>query len=140
METGVVGLWHRWDCLSICLFTVGSSQMTTYFLSTLSSHFLPVGVNTPALDRDRQWEFQPANIKVGSHITGGDIYGYVQENIMVKQAIMLPPKAKGKRSSCGCVGVCRCVCLCVGVCLCLSVCVCVCLCVCVVCYVCLSGS
>ena len=54
-------------------------------------------MNTPALDRDRQWEFQPANIKVGSHITGGDIYGYVQENIMVKQAIMLPPKAKGTK-------------------------------------------
>merc|ERR1712142_344564 len=59
------------------------------------SIYIPKGVNTPALDRDRQWGFQPANIKVGSHITGGDIYGYVQENIMVKQAIMLPPKAKG---------------------------------------------
>jgi len=59
------------------------------------SIYIPKGVNTPALDRDRQWEFQPANVKVGSHITGGDIYGYVQENIMVKQCIMLPPKAKG---------------------------------------------
>jgi len=59
------------------------------------SIYIPKGVNTPALDRDRQWEFQPANVKVGSHITGGDIYGHVQENIMVKQAIMLPPKAKG---------------------------------------------
>jgi len=59
------------------------------------SIYIPKGVNTPALDRDLQWEFQPANVKVGSHITGGDIFGYVQENIMVRQAIMLPPKAKG---------------------------------------------
>ena len=64
-------------------------------ISSLPLLYSLTGVNTPALDRDRQWEFQTANIKVGSHITGGDIYGYVQENIMVKQAIMLPPKAKG---------------------------------------------
>ena len=72
-----------------------SIQSNPVILYSISCNPRLSGVNTPALDRDRQWEFQPANIKVGSHITGGDIYGYVQENIMVKQAIMLPPKAKG---------------------------------------------
>lgn len=33
--------------------------------------------------------------KVGSHITGGDIFGTVHENDMVEHKIMLPPKALG---------------------------------------------
>ena len=32
---------------------------------------------------------------MGSHITGGDIYGTVPENILIKHHIMLPPKARG---------------------------------------------
>ena len=31
----------------------------------------------------------------GSHITGGDIYGIVYENTLIKHKIMVPPKAKG---------------------------------------------
>lgn len=34
--------------------------------------------------------------QIGSHITGGDIYGVVYENILVKHKIMLHPRAKGK--------------------------------------------
>lgn len=34
-------------------------------------------------------------IQVGSHITGGDIYGSVQENELINHKIMLPPKACG---------------------------------------------
>lgn len=34
-------------------------------------------------------------MKVGSHITGGDLYGIVHENTLVKHKMMLPPKAKG---------------------------------------------
>ncbi|XP_069114898.1 V-type proton ATPase catalytic subunit A [Argopecten irradians] len=60
------------------------------------SIYIPKGVNTPALDRDLKWEFEPfGNIRVGSHMTGGDIYGVVYENILIKHKIMLPPKAKG---------------------------------------------
>lgn len=33
--------------------------------------------------------------QVGSHITGGDLYGIVHENSLVKHKMMLPPKAKG---------------------------------------------
>ncbi|KAJ8319690.1 hypothetical protein KUTeg_002761, partial [Tegillarca granosa] len=35
------------------------------------------------------------SLKVGSHITGGDIYGVVYENVLIKHKIMLPPNAKG---------------------------------------------
>ena len=33
--------------------------------------------------------------QIGSHITGGDIYGVVYENSLIKHKIILPPKAKG---------------------------------------------
>lgn len=32
---------------------------------------------------------------MGSHLTGGDIYGIVHENTLVKLKMILPPKAKG---------------------------------------------
>lgn len=34
-------------------------------------------------------------VQVGSHVTGGDIYGVVYENILVKHKLMVPPKARG---------------------------------------------
>uniref|UniRef100_L7MA55 H(+)-transporting two-sector ATPase n=1 Tax=Rhipicephalus pulchellus TaxID=72859 RepID=L7MA55_RHIPC len=60
-----------------------------------NSIYLPKGVSTPALRRDVKWEFAPTNFKVGSHVTGGDIYGLVQENSLIQHKIMLPPKSKG---------------------------------------------
>ncbi|KAK6172168.1 hypothetical protein SNE40_015890 [Patella caerulea] len=59
------------------------------------SIYIPKGVNTPALNRNKKWDFEPLNVRVGSHITGGDIYGVVYENILIKHKVMLPPKAKG---------------------------------------------
>lgn len=38
--------------------------------------FIPRGINVPALDMVKQWEYAPANgLKVGDHITGGDVFG-----------------------------------------------------------------
>ena len=38
--------------------------------------FIPRGINVPSLDMVKAWEYAPANgLKVGDHITGGDIYG-----------------------------------------------------------------
>lgn len=34
-------------------------------------------------------------VQVGSHITGGDIYGMVHENTLVKHRLILPPRDKG---------------------------------------------
>lgn len=59
------------------------------------SIYIPKGVNTPALSRDLKWDFFPQTVKTGSHVTGGDIYGYVHENTLIKHKLMLPPKAKG---------------------------------------------
>lgn len=60
------------------------------------SIYIPRGINVPALSRTKPWNFMPDNrIRVGSHVTGGDIYGTVPENRMIKHQLMLHPKAKG---------------------------------------------
>merc|ERR1712027_189639 len=59
--------------------------------------FIPRGIDVPNLDRDREWEFTPQNIKVGDLVTGGDIIGVVRENgLFKKHLIMGNPKAIGK--------------------------------------------
>lgn len=60
-----------------------------------SSIYIPKGINVPALSRSATWEFNSHNIKNGSHITGGDLYGVVHENTLVKHWMLLPPKCKG---------------------------------------------
>ncbi|KAG9511029.1 V-type proton ATPase catalytic subunit A, partial [Fragariocoptes setiger] len=60
-----------------------------------SNIYIPNGINLPALNRKSTWEFKPENVRVNSHVTGGDVYGYVQENTLIKHKIMLPPRAKG---------------------------------------------
>ncbi|VDK45841.1 unnamed protein product [Anisakis simplex] len=61
-----------------------------------SSIYIPKGVNVNALSKDLKWDFQPnKTLHVGDHITGGDIIGFVQENLLIKHRIMLPPTACG---------------------------------------------
>lgn len=61
------------------------------------SIYIPKGVNVFSLSRTISWEFLPIKtIKVESILTGGDIFGTVQENTLVKHKILLPPKAQGK--------------------------------------------
>lgn len=63
------------------------------------SIYIPRGVNAAALDRKARWEFVPwKGLQVGSHITGGDIYGTVVENSLLQQRLMLPPKSHGRVS------------------------------------------
>jgi V-type H+-transporting ATPase subunit A len=60
------------------------------------SIYIPKGVNIPSLDRKTQYSFQPdKNIRVGAHVTGGDIFGSVPENSLVMHKIMVPPRARG---------------------------------------------
>jgi len=59
------------------------------------SIYIPRGINTPALDKDKSWPFEPVYVKVGDHITGGDIFGKVIENTMVIHYVMLPPGEMG---------------------------------------------
>jgi len=61
-----------------------------------NSIYIPKGINTDALSITTEWDFAHTNnIRIGSHVSGGDIYGLVQENNLIKHKIMLPPKARG---------------------------------------------
>ena len=58
------------------------------------SNNLPRGVEVPALDRDKKWEFTPV-VKPGDKVVGGDVLGTVQETPSILHKIMVPPKLKG---------------------------------------------
>ena len=55
---------------------------------------LPRGVEVPALDRQKKWEFQ-AVAKPGDKVAGGDVIGTVQETSVVLHKIMIPPTMRG---------------------------------------------
>jgi len=57
--------------------------------------FIPRGITTVALNRDKKWEFTPAEIQVGDPVSGGDIIGYVKENNLINHRVMIPPKVAG---------------------------------------------
>lgn len=59
------------------------------------SIYIPKGINTPSLSITEEWEFDPSKLRIGSHITGGDVYGKVQENNLIMHNMMLPPKSRG---------------------------------------------
>ncbi|CEH19511.1 v-type atpase [Ceraceosorus bombacis] len=62
--------------------------------------YIPRGINTQALNRELQWDFKPTNLKVGDHISGGDIFGSVFENtLLTDHKIMLGPRARGTITS-----------------------------------------
>ena len=52
------------------------------------------GVEVPAIDHEKKWEFTPV-AKVGDQVIGGDVLGTVPETPSVLHKIMVPPKMKG---------------------------------------------
>ncbi|MCJ1473546.1 H(+)-transporting V1 sector ATPase subunit A [Lambiella insularis] len=60
------------------------------------SIYIPRGIAVPSLNREIKWDFKPGDLKVGDHITGGDIFGSVFENTLLDDhKILLPPRARG---------------------------------------------
>ena len=55
---------------------------------------LPRGVEVPALDREKKWDFVPT-VQPGAQVVGGDVIGTVQETSSILHKIMIPPKMKG---------------------------------------------
>lgn len=64
-------------------------------LRAKSGAFLGRGVSAPGLDREKRWEFVPA-VTAGAVVSGGDIIGTVQENVVVEHRIMVPPALTGE--------------------------------------------
>lgn len=55
--------------------------------------FVTKGINIPALDLEKKWDFVP-KVKKGDKVKGGDILGFVQETELVEHRIMVPPFVK----------------------------------------------
>jgi V/A-type H+-transporting ATPase subunit A len=57
--------------------------------------FISRGVEAPPLDHDRRWGFVPLR-KPGDRVEPGDVVGEVQETVLVRHRIMLPPGMSGE--------------------------------------------
>jgi len=57
--------------------------------------FIFRGVELPALNREKKWEFIPL-VGKGQEVVEGDFLGEVKESLLVKHKIMVPPGAGGK--------------------------------------------
>lgn len=55
---------------------------------------IPLGIDVPRLDREKQWDFQPV-AKTGNRVVPGDIIGTVQETPVVLHKIMVPHDVTG---------------------------------------------
>lgn len=58
------------------------------------SPFIARGIEVPALDRTKKWDFK-ATAKAGDAVTGGDILGTVQETTLIEHRVMVPPTLFG---------------------------------------------
>ena len=72
-------------------------------LTEIAGTFITRGITASALDRKKQWLFVP-HVKVGQTVEGGDILGEVQETVLVKHRVLVPPDVKGKVKSIGSEG------------------------------------
>ena len=52
------------------------------------------GIEVPALNRERKWQFNPV-VEAGAKVIGGDVIGTVQETTAILHKIMVPPNMKG---------------------------------------------
>lgn len=56
--------------------------------------FIARGIDVPALDREKKWEFKPT-AKEGDVVEAGDILGTVQETALIETKILVPYGVKG---------------------------------------------
>ena len=73
----------------------GIQRPLEVIMEKVKGNNLPRGVEVPALDREKKWEFTPT-VEPGTKVIGGDIIGTVQETASILHKIMIPPKMKGK--------------------------------------------
>ncbi len=59
-----------------------------------NSPYIAKGIDVPALDHDKKWDFEPT-AKEGDSVGTGDVLGIVQETVLVEHKIMVPPGLAG---------------------------------------------
>ena len=64
-------------------------------IAKLGGIFITRGINVPALNREKKWDFV-AKVKKGDKVEQGDILGEVQETNLISHKIMVPPRVSGE--------------------------------------------
>ncbi|NLJ49621.1 MAG: V-type ATP synthase subunit A [Candidatus Atribacteria bacterium] len=59
-----------------------------------SGNFIARGVEEPALDRNKKWDFKPL-VTSGTQVQSGDIIGETQESTTIVHKVMVPPGISG---------------------------------------------
>ncbi|MEY8316715.1 V-type ATP synthase subunit A [Oscillospiraceae bacterium 50-58] len=72
----------------------GIQRPLEVIMQKVKGNNLPRGVEVPALDREKKWDFT-ATVQPGDKVVGGDIIGTVQETNSILHKIMIPPKMSG---------------------------------------------
>ena len=72
----------------------GIQRPLEVIMEKVQGNNLPRGVEVPALDREKKWDFTPT-VQPGTKVVGGDVIGTVQETASILHKIMIPPKMKG---------------------------------------------
>ena len=72
----------------------GIQRPLEVIMEKVQGNNLPRGVEVPALDREKKWEFTPT-VEPGAQVIGGDVIGTVQETDVVLHKIMVPVGLKG---------------------------------------------
>ncbi|NBI65701.1 V-type ATP synthase subunit A [Pseudoflavonifractor sp. 60] len=72
----------------------GIQRPLEVIMQKVKGNNLPRGVEVPALDREKKWDFTPV-VKAGDQVVGGDIIGTVQETPSILHKIMIPPRMSG---------------------------------------------
>ena len=72
----------------------GIQRPLEVIMEKVQGNNLPRGVEVPALDREKKWDFTPT-VQRGTKVVGGDVIGTVQETASILHKIMIPPKMKG---------------------------------------------
>ena len=73
----------------------GIQRPLEVIMEKVQGNNLPRGVEVPALDREKKWEFTPT-VEPGAQVIGGDVIGTVQETDSILHKIMIPSKMQGK--------------------------------------------
>ena len=61
----------------------------------ISGDSIARGIEAPALDREKKWDFVPV-AKIGDKVVAGDVLGTVQETSAINHKIMVPYKVAGE--------------------------------------------
>ena len=72
----------------------GIQRPLTNIYDSFGPH-IPLGIDLPRLNREREWDFVPVH-QLDAQVSGGVILGTVQETPVVNHKIMVPPSVSGK--------------------------------------------